>query len=195
MFYSAALSWVDLSVGRSSLSPSCHCSLSSKQHNISFQHVESGYHGLVTWPVSLTSLTSLLCSSSCCVRVCCSWHSFWCPATWRAPSPPLRDVMGSPVRSQGCWRPLMRWAGEVSRVQGLWHASIFTVTLLASCPGRKHCPHRLCKLLWESSPPTTVHWRRSSVGLPRLPADGFAAFPEWTVRVHRPNQLWEKTHT
>lgn len=69
----------------------------------------------------------------------------------------------------------------MSRVQGLLHASIFTVTLLGSCPGRKHCPHRLRELLWESSPPATVHWRRSSVGLPRLPADGFATFPEWTV--------------
>lgn len=145
---------------------------------------ESGYHG----SLCLSDPSDLLCSFSCCVTVCCSCHSFWCPATWRALSPPLRGVTASPVRSQGCWLLLMRWAGL-----SVWHASVFIVTLLDSCPGGKHCPHRLRELLWESSPPTAVHWRRSSAGWPCLPADGCATFSEWAVWIHRQQQLWEKT--
>lgn len=163
--------------------------LRSNKHNISFlqsqwwtlSQAESGYHG------NLCLSHLLLCSFSCCVTVCCSCHSFWCPATWRALSPPLRGVMASPVRSRGCWLLLMRWAGL-----SVWHISVFIITLLDSCPGGKHCPHRLRELLWESSPPTAVHWRWSSAGLPRLPADGCATFSEWAVWIHQQQQLWEK---
>lgn len=72
----------------------------------------------------------LLCSSSCCVTVCCSWHSFWCPATWRAPSPPSRDVTASPVRSRGCWLLLMRFAGKAQQYSERLTRGVFTVTLL-----------------------------------------------------------------
>ena len=57
------------------------------------------------------------------------------------------------------------------------------------CPGGKHRPHRLREFLRESSPPAALHWMRSSARLPGLAADGDAALPERSVRLHRPHQL------
>lgn len=135
---------------------------------------------LSLWPAS----DPLLCSSSCCVTVCCSWRSFWCPVTWSAPSPPSRGVTACPARSRGYWLLLMRLAGKLSSIQSAWQAeslpsyccflarwetlssSSLWVSLGAESTVRGSLEVGLC---WPASPPCSWPCRTSWVDRTNTP--------------------------